>query len=158
MRSGKNVQRTRGNTSTNPHVSDKPRASGLSATRPSTENVEPEPVITDVGAELSPRASPRSESAVYQDVLIKCNTLIENYRKGKATKPAVYSGIQTKLVSALGDDNKRIDVAFRSFISTVESHDSETAMALWRGAGEGREHDATQSPFEDVDNLSSNEE
>ena len=70
----------------------------------------------------------------------------------------MYSGIQTKLVGALGDDNERIDVAFRSFIATVESHDSETAMALQRGAGEGRERDTAQSPFEDVDNLLSNEE
>src|SRR5271168_5248008 len=158
MRSGKNVQRARGNTSTDPHVSDEPRASGSSSTRPSTGNVEPEPVITDVEAELSPRTSPRSESAVYQDVLIECNTLIENYGKGKATKPAVYSGIQTKLVNALGDDIERIDAAFGSFIATVESHDSETAMALQRGAGEERERDATQSALEDVDNLSSNEE
>ena len=158
MRSGKNVQRARGNNSTDPHVSDEPRASGSSSTRPSTGNVEPEPVITDVEAELSPRTSPRSESAVYQDVLIECNTLIENYRKGKATKPAVYSGIQTKLVNALGDDIERIDAAFGSFIATVESHDSETAMALQRGAGEERERDATQSALEDVDNLSSNEE
>ena len=85
MRSGKNVQRIQGNTTTDRHVSDA-RASGSSATRPSTENVEPEPVIMDIGAELSQRASPRTESAVYQDVLIECNTLIENYIS-KTTAP-----------------------------------------------------------------------
>ena len=155
MRSGK---RAAGNVSTNARVSDEPRASGSSATQPSSSNVEPEPVVPDIRANPSPRTSPSPESAIYQEVLVECNSLIENYRKGKVSKPAVYLGIQAKLVEALGDDGDRINAAFGSFIATVESHDSETAMAIQRGSEGNRERGTSQSPITDIDDLTSNEE
>jgi hypothetical protein len=157
MRPGKNVQRT-GIVATDPIVSDGPRASGSSATQPSTNNVEPEPDITNVEPGQSPRTSPSPQSEIYQNVLIECNALIEEYRKGKTSKPTVYSGIRTKLADALRDDTARIDAAFGSFIATVESHDSETAMAARRVAGAERERDAAQSPFTDVADPASDEE
>src|SRR5271168_2436220 len=77
--------------------------------------------------------------------------------RGKMSKPTVYSKIRAKLASSLEEDTDRIDSAFGSFIATVESHDSETAMAARRGARGGVRHRA-QSPFSNVSEPSSDEE
>jgi hypothetical protein len=74
-----------------------------------------------------------SSSGSYQDVLIECNSLVERYRKGEVSKASVYVDIQSKLVRALGNDRARTDAAFGSFISTIESHDSEVEAATKRG-------------------------
>ena len=72
-------------------------------------------------------------SGRYQDVLVDCSSLVERYRKGEVSKASVYVDIQSKLVTALGDDRARTDAAFGSFIATIESHDSEVAAAARRG-------------------------
>src|SRR6202522_171948 len=166
MRAGKNVQRvtrSSANDSSNPAVPDGHGASesatqpSTSAAQPSTSNIEPEPETTNAVPGPSVRASPISQSAVYQNVLVDCNALVEEYRKGKMSKPTVYSKIRAKLASSLEEDADRIDSAFGSFIATVESHDSETAMAARRGARGGVRHRA-QSPFSNVSEPSSDEE
>src|ERR1700678_1575020 len=166
MRAGKNVQRvtrSSANDSSNPAVPDGHGASesatqpSTSAAQPSTSNIEPEPETTNAVPGPSVRASPISQSAVYQGVLVDCNALVKEYRKGKMSKPTVYSKIRAKLASSLEEDTDRIDSAFGSFIATVESHDSETAMAARRGARGGVRHRA-QSPFSNVSEPSSDEE
>jgi hypothetical protein len=88
----------------------------------------------------SARISSESNSGIYQEVLIDCNTLVERYRKGEIPKATVYVEIQSKLFKALGDDRARSDAAFGSFIATIESHDSENSAAARRG----RANDPTQ--------------
>ena len=44
-----------------------------------------------------------------------------------------YTEIQSKLAGAFGDDRSRSDAAFGSFISTIESHDSEVRAAIKKG-------------------------
>ena len=119
--------------------------------------MEPEPRTAVIEPELSPRSSPIPQSAVYQNVLVDCNTLVEEYRKGKVSKPTVYSKIQAKLASSLKDDSERVDAAFGSFIATIESHDSETAMAARRGTRTRGRHSA-RSPFSHDSEPSSDEE
>jgi len=166
MRAGKNVQRvtrSSANDSSNPAVPDGHGASesatqpSTSAAQPSTSNIEPEPETTNAVPGPSVRASPIPQSAVYQDVLVECNALVEEYRKGKMSKPTVYSKIRAKLASSLEEDTERIDAAFGSFIATVESHDSETAMAARRGTRAGERRGA-QSPFTNVSEPPSDEE
>src|ERR1700678_4224501 len=116
MRSGKNVQRaTRatGNISSDSVVLDRQEDVGsstqptTSTAQPSTSNVEPRPEAAIVEPEQTPRSSPIPQSTVYQ------NVLVEEYRKGKMSKPTVYSKIRAKLASSLEDG---------CFIATVESH------------------------------------
>jgi hypothetical protein len=85
-------------------------------------------------SERSAGAPPPPNQAVYQEVLIQCNALVERYRKGEASKASVYIDIQSKLINALGHDRDRSDAAFGSFIPTIESHDSELEMAARRAA------------------------
>src|ERR1700678_3254711 len=166
MRSGKNVQRaTRatGNISSASVVRDRQKDMGLSphpttsTSHPSSSNIEPKPEAAIVEPEQTPRSSPIPQSTVYQNVLVDCNALVEEYRKGKMSKPTVYSKIRAKLASSLEEDMDRIDSAFGSFIATAESHDSETAMAARRGARGAVRHRA-QSPFSNVSEPSSDEE
>ena len=93
----------------------------------------------DDTSDFSPGVTPASNSGVYQDVLVECNALIEEYRKGKVSKATVYVEIQLKRVGALGDNRSRTDAAFESFIATVESHDSEVEMAARRAAVQTRQ-------------------
>jgi hypothetical protein len=158
MRVGKNVQQTTGIVPSEPIVQDEPGASGSSSTQPSANEIQPESPVTDVGPNESPRTTPNPQSQVYQNVLVECNSLIEEYRKGKVSKPNVYTDIQAKLVNALGEDRPRINAAFGSFIATVESHDSETAMAARRGPITERDRGASKSPVSDVNDPESDEE
>ena len=115
--------------------------------------------IPDDGSDsnFSPGVTPASNSGVYQDVLVECNALIEEYRKGKVSKATVYVEIQSKLVGALGNNRVRTDAAFESFIATVESHDSEVEMAARRAAVNTRQRSA--SPLgTDADGQQSDEE
>ena len=115
--------------------------------------------IPDDGSDsnFSPGVTPASNSGVYQDVLVECNALIEEYRKGKVSKATVYVEIQSKLVGALGNNRVRTDAAFESFIATVESHDSEVEMAARRAAVNARQRSA--SPLgTDADGQQSDEE
>jgi hypothetical protein len=137
MWAGKDLQRTTGIVATDPIVQDESQASGSSTTQP---GVSSQPPVMNVEQEQPRRESPTPQSEVFQNVLIGCNSLIEEYRKRKISKPTVYSNIWAKLTEALGDDQAKIDTAFRSFITTVESHDSETEMAARRGAVANREH------------------
>ena len=166
MRSGKNVQRTTRATrdiSSNSVIPDGHGAlesttqPSTSSAQPSTSNVEPEPRTAVIEPELSPRSSPIPQSAVYQNVLVDCNALVEEYRKGKVSKPTVYSKIRAKLASSLKDDSERVDAAFGSFIATIESHDSETAMAARRGT-RTRGRRSARSPFSNDSEPSSDEE
>src|ERR1700678_222952 len=166
MRSGKNVQRATwatGNISSDSVVPDRQEDIGsstqptTSTAQPSTSNVEPRPEAAIVEPEQTPRSSPIPQSTVYQNVLVDCNALVEEYRKGEMSKPTVYSKIRAKLASSLEEDTDRIDSAFGSFIATVKSHDSETAMAARRGMRAGVRHRA-QSPFSNVSEPLSDEE
>src|SRR6202522_258052 len=166
MRSGKNVQRaTRatGNISSDSVVPDRQEDVGsstqptTSTAQPSSSNVEPRPEAAIVEPEQTPRSSPIPQSTVYQNVLVDCNALVEEYRKGEMSKPTVYSKIRAKLASSLEEDTDRINAAFGSFIATVKSHDSETAMAARRGTRAGERRGA-QSPFTNVSEPPSDEE
>ena len=108
MRGGKEHAR-----STQPIVQDEgsiPRASGSGDTQSSgplstRHNPQPsdtQPTETDEWPSNSARSSAESNSEFYQDVLIRCNSLIERYRKGEIPKVSVYVEIQSKLSEALG--------------------------------------------------------
>ena len=99
-------------------------AARSSATQPSDQ---------DEQSGFSAGSVPESNSGVYQDVLIDCNTLVERYRKGEISKATVYVEIQSKLAKALLNDRSRSDAAFGSFIATIESHDSEVGAAASKG-------------------------
>jgi hypothetical protein len=98
-----------------------------------------QPTIQDDSSEGSQAAgvAPPPNQGVYQDVLVQCNALVEEYRKGEVSKASVYVDIQSKLAKALGYDRTRCDAAFGSFIATIESHDSEIEMAARRAAATG---------------------
>ena len=81
----------------------------------------------------SSRSSTATNSEIYQVILVECNSLFEEYRKGAMSKATVYVEIQSKLSRALGDDRARTDAAFGSFIATIESHDAEVRGATKRG-------------------------
>ena len=74
-----------------------------------------------------------SNSGNYQDILVGCNSLVEQYRKGEIAKATVYVEIQSKLAEALGNDRTRSDAAFGLFIVTIESHDTEVGAAAGKG-------------------------
>ena len=103
---------------------DEPNVSGSAVTQPT---------ISDRQSHLSSTTPSSSNSGTYQNVLVKCNNLIEEYRKGEISKATAYVEIQSKLSKALGDDRERSDTAFGSFIATIESHDSEMGGATKRG-------------------------
>src|SRR6202522_375932 len=87
-----------------------------------------------------------------------CNALVEEYRKGEIPKSTVYVEIQSKLAKALGDDRARSDAAFGSFITTIESHDSELMQAAKRGtAYEGRQRSTSPDFLDDVGQHSDGE-
>ena len=71
-----------------------------------------------------------SNSENYQDVLVGCNSLVEQYHKGEITKVTVYVKIQMKLAEALENDRTRSDAAFGSFIATIKSHDTEVGAVI----------------------------
>ena len=100
-----------------------------------SESSDTQPTGPDASGPSGPTtgSSSGSESGVYRDVLVDCNSLVEGYRKGEITKAAVYIEIQSKLTKALGDDRARTDAAFRSFIATIESHDAEIGAAFAKG-------------------------
>ena len=97
-----------------------------SITQPSSSNVQSE-------SSQAPRITPGSNTEAYQDILVKCSTLVERYRKGELSKAAVYIDIQSELTGALGNDRARSNAAFGSFIATIKSHDSEVTAASKRG-------------------------
>ena len=97
------------------------------------QSTSTQPSDPDQQSGISAGSSTESNSRVYQDVLVECNSLIEGYRKGEISKASVYVEIHSKLAKALGDDRARSDAAFGSFIATVESHDSEVGAAANRG-------------------------
>jgi hypothetical protein len=114
--------------------------------------------LPDDSSNFSPGTSPVSNPGVYQDVLVECNRLIEEYRKGKILKASVYVEIQSKLVGALGDNRARSDAAFGSFIATIESHDSEVEMAARRAAAVDTRKRSSSAPVSDVDEQQSDGE
>ena len=97
------------------------------------QSTSTQPSDPDQQSGISAGSSTESNSRVYQDVLVECNSLIEGYRKGEISKASVYVEIHSKLAKALGDDRARSDAAFGSFIATVESHDSKVGAAANRG-------------------------
>ena len=140
MRGGvKNVPQTQ------PPVQDEgPRASGSGIHTSEHISAHPDnagtgssvtqPTVPDEQSNLSPGTSVASNSGLYQNVLVECNSLVEEYQKGETSKAAVYVEIQSKLAKALGDDRARSDAAFGSFIASIESHDAEITGATKRGA------------------------
>ena len=119
---------------------DEPRASGSGPRGDSAQQVisrssETQPSNPDGhGGHSSPPGTPaESDSGIYKDILISCNTLVEQYRKGEISKPSAYVEIRSRLVNALGDDRARTDAAFGSFITSIENHDAEICAAEKRG-------------------------
>jgi hypothetical protein len=98
-----------------------------------SEESSTQPTGPDVQSRDSARTPSESNSGSYQDILLECNSLVETYRKGEASKASVYADIQSKLLATLGDDRSRSDAAFGSFIATIESLDSEVEAAARRG-------------------------
>ena len=107
--------------------------------------------LPDDLSEGSAGTAPPPNQGVYQDVLVQCNALVEEYRKGEMSKATVYVDIQSKLIKALGNDRARSDAAFGSFIATIESHDSELEMAARRAATTGPRQRSTSPPVSDAD-------
>ena len=102
-----------------------------------------QPTDADEQSRVTAGSPTESNSEIYQNVLIGCNSLVEQYRKGEITKASAYVDIQSKLAEALENDRARSDAAFGSFIVTIESHDSEVGAA----AGKGRAiHPMQRSP------------
>ena len=63
-----------------------------------------QPTIPDDQSEGSAGTAPPLNQGVYQDILVQCNAIIEEYRKGEVSKASVYAGIQSKLSTAFGHD------------------------------------------------------
>ena len=130
--------------------------SGGSNTQPSSSNLQSD--------SSQPARTPlEGNSGIYQDILVECDSLVQRYRKGEIPKATAYIDIQSKLSGALGDDRSRSDAAFGSFISTIESHDSEVAAASKRGLrGEPGVVDPLQRspspPLSDADGQRSDDE
>jgi hypothetical protein len=121
-----------------------PSASRDNATQSNIASVpDTQPSETDDQSESLTRTSPESSTGAFQGVLVDCNALVEEYRRGEISKAAVYVEIQTRLARALGDNRSRSDAAFGSFIATIESHDSEIGAAARRG---GAAEQAQRSP------------
>ena len=125
-----------------PRASTSAPVSSMSATVPSESVIRDETVIQPSSAQPSDpdgqsgftaRSSSESDSGIYHNVLVECNSLVKAYRKGEISKAAVYIEIQGKLARALNDNRGRSDAAFGLFIATIESHDSEVGAAVSKG-------------------------
>ena len=103
-------------------------------------------------------SSAESNSGIYQDVLVECNSLVERYRKGEISKASVYVEIQSELTKALSDDRARSDAAFGSFIATIESHDSEVGAATKKGRADLPQQRAASPSLSVSDGHQSDEE
>ena len=101
--------------------------------RSNTQLSNTQPTEQDPTAGFSAASPTESNSELYREVLVECNSLVEKYRKGEISKASVYVDIQSNLTRALGDDRTRSDAAFGSFIATIESHDTEAGAASSRG-------------------------
>ena len=102
--------------------------------------------------------STESHTGFHKDVLIRCNNIVEQYRKGEISKPSAYVDIQSKLTEALGDDRARTEAAFGSFITTIESHDSEIHAAARRGKAFNPEQRSPGPVVQDSDGQQSDGE
>ena len=92
-----------------------------------------QPTDPDAQSGVSGGSMSQTESGVFHEVLVDCNSLVEAYHKGEILKATVYIEIQSKLAKALSDDRGRSDATFGSFIVTIKSHDSEVAAAASKG-------------------------
>jgi hypothetical protein len=142
MRATKDGTRVTGSTSGQPTIQDEePSSSARAGVHGSQSDVAgtsvTQPTIPDNISEGSSGVAPPPNQGFHQDVLVQCNTLIEEYRKGEMSKATVYVDIQSKLIKAFPNDRARTDAAFGSFIATIESHDSEVEMAARRAAATG---------------------
>jgi hypothetical protein len=140
MRGGRDARQTQ------PVIQDEgPRASGSgsgaaqspiagpSSSRHDAQPTDTQPVDADEQPTETTGTPNESNSEVYHGVLVGCNSLVEQYRKGEISKPTVYVEIQSKLAEALGGDRARSDAAFGSFIAAIESHDTEIGAAAGKG-------------------------
>jgi hypothetical protein len=96
-------------------------------------NITAEPDITQPTDSNEQSETSESNRGIFQEVLVDCNNLVAQYRKGEVSKATVYVEIQEKLAKALNNNRARSDAAFSSFIATIESHDSEVRAATNRG-------------------------
>ena len=124
-------------------------ATRSSATQPSDQ---------DEQSRFSAGSASESNSGVYQDVLVDCNTLVERYCKGEISKATVYVEIQSKLAKALLNDRSRSDAAFGLFIATIESHDSEVGAAKGKGRALDSMQRSPSPPLSNPDEPQSDEE
>ena len=149
-----------------PAVPDnEPRASGSGIRDDTTQQVvsgssetQPSNPYGHTRDPSTPGTPTESHSGIYKDVLINCDTIVEQYRKGEISKPSAYVEIQSKLVEALGDDRARTDAAFGSFIGTIESHDSEISAASKRGRAFEPDQRSPSPPISNPDEQQSDGE
>ena len=109
------------------------QSAGASFSRFNAQPSDTQPVEADEQPTDFTGTPTESNSGNYQDILVGCNSLVEQYRKGEIAKATVYVKIQSKLAKALGNDRTRLDAAFGSFIATIESHDTEVGAAAGKG-------------------------
>ena len=162
MRGSRNEPRIIGSTSEQttiqdegPNISRKPMQGAAVS---SQSDIVTQPTIRDDLSERSTGTPLAQNQRVYQDVLVECNTLVKQYRKGEISKATVYVEIQSKLVKALGDDRDRTDAAFGSFIATIESHDSELDMAAKQAGKTGTRERSSSPAVSDTDGQRSDDE
>jgi hypothetical protein len=98
-----------------------------------SESSATQPTGPDVQSRDTNRTPSESNSGIFQDILVECNSLVEAYRKGESSKASIYADIQSKLSAAFGGDRAKTNAAFGSFIATIESLDSEDEAAAKRG-------------------------
>jgi hypothetical protein len=98
-----------------------------------SESSATQPTGPDVQSRDTNGTPSESNSGIFQDILVECNSLVEAYRKGESSKASIYADIQSKLSAAFGGDRARTNAAFGSFIATIESLDSEDEAAARRG-------------------------
>jgi hypothetical protein len=128
-----------------PSTSSEPTSSRGNASQQDSslvQNSDTQPTDADEQSGSPAGSSTESNTGVFQAVLVECNSLVGQYRKGEITKASVYVEIQSRLAKALKNDRTRSDAAFGSFIATIESHDTEVGAA----ASKGRAVDPMQRP------------
>src|ERR1700678_1176761 len=151
-----------------------PRGTGVSSiSGPSSSRFEEVFTLPDVSASSNTEPSgpdgqsglsgvssvdSESNSRIYQEVLVDCNSLVDKYRKGEVSKATVYVEIQSKLTTALGDDRSRSDAAFGLFIATIESHDAKAGADARRGGVFRPKQHSPSPPISISDEQQSDEE
>jgi hypothetical protein len=98
------------------------------------------PSIAQSDHRPSASSAPVEVSNQHTNTLTTCNNFINQYRKGEISKASVYMAIQGAMFEADGISNENAEAGFKSFITMIENHDAEVALASGRGkASRGKE-------------------